>query len=130
MKPGTTRWDTLLGCFESLLKSEEILHQMVNKRKFLSDAPQVQKESRQHIKETISDEDFIKNLKIGIHILKPINILTKKFQSDNVPISEVFYEFMNLPENYEQGSEHLSTAESAFIKEVIKVRTLSSYCIL
>lgn len=122
VKPAKTRWGTLLACFESLLKSEEILLQMVNKREFVSAAPQTQKESRQRIKDIISNENFIKKLKKGIHIITPINKLTIKFQADNVPISEVYLEFINLPKSYEDGAEeYLSQTESKFIKAKIQV---------
>lgn len=122
VQPAKTRWGTIFACFETILKSEEIIHRIVHQREFVT-APHNQKETRQAIKNTISSEDFVANLKKAIFILEPINILIKKFQGDNVPISEVYADFVDLPKKFdcEDAGTHLLIGEAKFIKDNIRV---------
>lgn len=95
---------------------------MVHSRDFL-DAPSRQKEAREEIKNTISNPNFVSNLKKAVFILKEIERLTTKFQGDNVPISEVYADFQNIPFYYksDEAKEFLSKQEVVFIEKAIKV---------
>lgn len=99
--PAPTRWGTLEGCFKSLLHSENILHSIVSGRDFITGTRQ-QKEERGILRDIITAENFVSNLKKSIAILEPIDKLIRYFQSDRVPISDVYDAFVKLPEAIHQ----------------------------
>jgi hypothetical protein len=61
-----------------------------------------QKSERSNIKEILTDDTFVNNLRKALAILAPIDALIVKYQSDKVPISEVMPDFHNLPEEYKK----------------------------
>ena len=80
----------MLGCFQSIMDSERLLHQIVTERDFVS-GPYKQKEERQSIKTFIVADSFVELLRKSIAILTPIDKLIVKYQSDSVPVSEVLW---------------------------------------
>jgi len=86
------RWGTVLGCFQSIMDSERLLHQIVTERDFVSGSSK-QKEERQSIKTFIVADSFVELLRKSIAILTPIDKLIVKYQSDSVPVSEVLVDF-------------------------------------
>ena len=117
--PATTRWGTILGCFETLLSSENILHAYVMERSYLSDSSDAkQKMKREAIRNTISKPTFVSQLKRCIEILKPMCSLITYFQADDIPVSDVFYAFIELPKQYQS----LPLNEKTFIEERIQER--------
>jgi hypothetical protein len=61
-----------------------------------------QKSERSKIKEIMTDDTFVNNLRKALAILAPINTLIVKYESDKVPISEVMPDFHNLSEEYKK----------------------------
>lgn len=47
-------------------------------------------------------DDFVKNLKTSLAILKLIDLLNVKYRSDSIPISEVMPDFHGLPARFER----------------------------
>ena len=95
--PAPTRWGSLLGCFCSILKADAVLNAIVSQRDFEGTGTTKQKEQRRSMKEFLTSVNFLDNLKISIKILEPIDMYITKFQSDSVPISEVYQAFTALP---------------------------------
>lgn len=96
----------------------------MHSRDFLDVSTKSQRDIREGIKRTIANTNFVGNLKKAVYILKEIDRLTTKFQGDNVPISEVYAEFLTLPSYFdsEMARECLKNDETQFIKNKIKVR--------
>ena len=95
--PAPTRWGSLIRCFRSILAADVILNAIVNHRDFNSSGTTKQKEQKRIIKDFITSVNFIDYLKMSITILEPIDMFITKFQSDSVPISEVYQAFIELP---------------------------------
>ncbi|KAE8953667.1 hypothetical protein PR001_g32790, partial [Phytophthora rubi] len=55
---------------------------------------------REAIKSLVNDKDFITKLDKAIAILQPIDEYITKFQSDSVPLSEVYQAFLQLPAKF------------------------------
>jgi hypothetical protein len=94
VQPAATRWGTLKACFESLIKSETILHSIVSAREFINGNAK-QKEIRTKVFQIVTVAEFISNLEKSIAILEPIDAAITIFQNDKVPLSKVYY-FLNL----------------------------------
>jgi hypothetical protein len=99
VQPALTRWGTIQAMFVSLLASERIIHAIVTAREFVVGTT-AQKAERQKIKELITDDNFIRMINKALGILKPIDALIVKYQSDKVPVSEGFPDFYLLPERF------------------------------
>ncbi|KAH6600482.1 hypothetical protein BASA50_002268 [Batrachochytrium salamandrivorans] len=95
--PAPTRWGTLIGCFRSILAADSVLNAIVSQRDFEGNGTTKQKQQKRFIKEIITSVDFLDYLKISIKILEPIDMFITMFQSDSVPISEVYQAFIKLP---------------------------------
>ena len=87
-----TRWGSLICMAKTLLAAEEVLLQLVSSRDFVTGTA-VQKAERQAILSLIGNPTFVPNLTKIIEILSPIDIAIIYYQSDKVPISEVFRTF-------------------------------------
>lgn len=61
-----------------------------------------QKIERTEIRAIIMNNDFVKNVKKSFAILKSIDLLNVKYQSDRVPISEVMPDFPDFPAGFEK----------------------------
>ena len=92
VRPAPTRWGTIKGCCETLLSSERILYAIVTARDFIKGTA-AQKAERTRIKGMITSDNFIALLMKSLAILAPIDALIVKYQSDAVPVSEVWPDF-------------------------------------
>ncbi|KAH6571275.1 hypothetical protein BASA62_003976 [Batrachochytrium salamandrivorans] len=79
VQPASTRWGSLKACFESLRKSEHVLHRIVSARDFIQ-ATGKQKESQQKIHDIITDGKFVEHLEKAIMILNPADTAIVVFQ--------------------------------------------------
>jgi hypothetical protein len=96
-----TRWGTIQAMCQTLLESERHLHVIVTARNFVQ-GTYAQKNERSKIKQIVTDDTFVNNLRKALAILSPIDALIVKYQSDKVPISEVMPDFHNLPEEFKK----------------------------
>jgi Protein of unknown function (DUF 659) len=114
--PAPTRWGSLQAMCFTLQHAEKHLHRIVSERNFVHGTA-AQKAERQKILSAITDADFINKLKKVQEILRPIDILTVKYQSDKVAISEVISDFKDMVTYYgaicSEGK--ISQAEQAFL---------------
>jgi hypothetical protein len=86
---------------QTLLESERHLHVIVIACDFVQ-GTSAQKNERSKIKEILTDDAFVNNLRKAFAILALINALIVKYQYDKVPIFEVMPDFHNLPEEYKK----------------------------
>ncbi len=96
-----TRWGTIQAMCQTLLESERHLHVIITACDFVQ-GTSTQKSERSKIKEIVTDDAFVNNLRKALAILAPIDVLIVKYQSNKVPISEVMPNFHNLPEEYKK----------------------------
>jgi hypothetical protein len=121
VKPAATRWGTIRACFLSILESEQQLHSIVTSRDFIT-GNREQKDKRTELKRTITDPQFVALLKKSVSILDPIDALITYFQSDGVPVSEVFHAFQNtLPEKI-RGVTGISLNERDYLLKLCQER--------
>ncbi|RHY17399.1 hypothetical protein DYB25_012222 [Aphanomyces astaci] len=92
--PAPTRWCTMQQCLVSLHESESLLHDLVSARDFITGSAD-QRLRRMAVKETVTAVDFVSKLEHCISVLSPIDKWIKIFQSDRVPVSEVFDAFVH-----------------------------------
>lgn len=85
----------------SLFSSEDILLSIISSRDIATNCPANQKEMRTKLKCVISSETFVPFLKKGMALFEPIEKLIVKFKNDQVPVSEVYSGFTNLPLDYD-----------------------------
>jgi hAT family C-terminal dimerisation region len=91
-----------------VLTSEHILHAIVNQRDFMSTVNTiVHKAECERIKGTIDNSKFRDLLIKSLAILKPIDALIVKYQSDAVPVSDVLPDFHQLPKQFEEQAREL-----------------------
>jgi hypothetical protein len=86
---------------QTLLESEQHLHVIVTARNFVQ-GTFAQKSERSKIKEIMTDNAFVNNLRKALAILASIDALIVKYQSNKVPIFEVMPNFHNLPAKYKK----------------------------
>lgn len=110
-KAAPTRWGTIQAMCQSILDSERQLHTIVSARNFVTGTA-AQKAERERIKTIISNRNFVDQLEKCLIILKPIDTLIVKYQSDNVAISEVFPDFHALPEKFKKMFDNHNITES------------------
>jgi hypothetical protein len=96
-----TCWGTIQAMCQTLLESEQHLHVIVTARNFVQ-GTSAQKNERSKIKEIVTDDTFVNNLRKAFAILASIDTLIVKYQYDKVPIFEVMPNFHNLPEEYKK----------------------------
>ncbi|KAI2510962.1 transposase [Fragilaria crotonensis] len=87
-----TRWGSLINMTKTLLAAEEVLLQLVSSRDFVRGTA-AQKAERQDILNTIGNPTFVPYLSKMIEMLSPIDSAIVYYQSDSVPISEVYRTF-------------------------------------
>ena len=101
IKPAPTRWGSLQQCFSSILKSEKLLFSIVSERDFVPAAQTAALKSEStRIKDIITDTAFVSQLNKALNILGPIDQLIVKYQSDDVPLSDVLPDFNKLPTRF------------------------------
>jgi hypothetical protein len=88
-----TRWGSLIGMVRSLLDAEGALYQLVTSRDFVTGS-NAQKAERQAIADIITNNMFVSYLQKTIEISVPIDAAIVFYQSDEVPLSEVYRTFL------------------------------------
>ena len=119
--PAPTRWGSILACFVSLLKSERVLLSIVHGRHWLSTGTAEQRAKRSKIHDVITDVAFVQHLNKAIAILLPIDELIVYFQSDRVPVSDVYNAFVHLPDVFKKVDE-INTEENEYICNLVQSR--------
>ena len=117
--PAPTRWGSLQQCFSTLLQSEAPLHTIVNDRDFLSG---MKIEEKTQLKFFISHENFPSYLRKCLAILKPIDSLIVKYQSNMTPLSDVYHDFWELENEKFKEEDLLKEEEKTFLSSVAKRR--------
>ena len=114
--PALTRWGTIQAMAETLLGSEPQLHGIAMTRDFIVGTA-AQKAERIKIRRIVTSNDFVKNLNKAIAILRPIDALIVKYQSDGVPISDVWLDFHLLPNRFTEvlNQHHISGTELEYL---------------
>ncbi|KAI2498263.1 transposase [Fragilaria crotonensis] len=123
VRPAPTRWGTIKGCCETLLMSERVLHAIVTARDFIKGTA-AQKVERIRIKGIITSDNFVAQLEKSLAILTPIDALIVKYQSDSVPVSEVWPDFNALPDQFSKlhFDGHASINEVDYLIKLSKSR--------
>ncbi|KAH6566281.1 hypothetical protein BASA60_009540 [Batrachochytrium salamandrivorans] len=81
-----------------------------------------QKESQQKINDIITDGKFVEHLDKAIMILNPVDTTIVVFQSDSVPVSQIYQSFANtMKEQYEMMN-CLSDAERLYLLQLLQSR--------
>ncbi|RHZ10072.1 hypothetical protein DYB37_013977, partial [Aphanomyces astaci] len=119
--PAPTRWCTLQQCLVSLHESESLLHDLVSARDFITGSAD-QRLRRMAVKETVTAVDFVSKLEHCISVLSPIDKWIKIFQSDRVPVSEVFDAFVHQLPHAIGDIWSLNLHESKYIVAAVKAR--------
>ena len=88
--PSKMRWGSLLACFKSLLKAEEVLQAIVTHQDFEKGGRSQQQVQKKFIKSLITDSTFVPYLQQSIKILQPINSHLIFCEDNRYPISEGF----------------------------------------
>lgn len=136
VKPCPTRWCSIKDSCESVLGAEHVLRAIVTSDEFLQVKKKSQKKTRTQTKRFFLEGQPLKfpfsfylgtlipNLKKIVAILKPIDELIVKFQSDSISLSEVFPELHDLTLYYTslvtQGT--LNRNESSLCSRRVKAR--------
>lgn len=120
VRPCPTRWCSIKKCCESLLESEALLLQLVSSRDFAKGKSRSQNIQRTKVRNIIADAKFVPNLRKVVLILQPIDSLITKYQSDTVPLSDIFRDFKELVVKYEEAG--LTRNEKDFILENVQSR--------
>ena len=129
-QPAPTRWGSIKACCESILLSEGLLLEMVSLcRKFTTGGDgnllsSDQKKQRLRIQKIIKGDNFVKNLKLVLAILTPIDTLIVKYQSDKVPVSEVWHDFHELPKKFQEllQDNTINITEFEYLEKLCKSR--------
>jgi hypothetical protein len=101
VRAAPTRWGTIQAMCQTLLELERHLHVIVTAHDFVQ-GTYAQKNERSKIKEIVTDDAFVNNLRKALAILAPIDALIIKYQSDKVPISEVMFDFHNVLKKFKK----------------------------
>jgi hypothetical protein len=121
-----TRWGSVRDMAETLLSAKEILLQIVTGRDFVLTGRGTQKDEQQAILNTVSDDMFVPHLRKTLQILDPIDAAIKYYQSDSVPISEVFRTFsFKLPAAIQKMD--LVDQEKTYLVNLVKHRFTFMY---
>lgn len=121
IQPGSTRWGSMKACFESVFKSESVLHNIVSARDFIQETAK-QKESRKYVLDIVTSFDFVSNLTKSIAILNPIDATIVAFQSDIASLSKVSHSLsIQLTQCFEKLP-LITTEERSYFLKVVKSR--------
>jgi len=89
--PGETRWCSITGMLTSFQKSSSILFSHVNSREWTKATSAAGRLKREFIKTVISAPDFDDNIQLCLHILQPVDEIIVAAQSDDLPLSRVYF---------------------------------------
>jgi hypothetical protein len=93
--PGETRWGSYLACYQSILNAKGAIFAIATDDRFIGGAGK-QYNRHRAVRGFITNPDTIPNLTKGIALLAPIDALIKKYQSNKVPVSEVYRDWFEL----------------------------------
>ena len=84
--PSTHRWGSLIGCFRSLIKADEVLSNVVSHWKFETVGTSTTKPRKQcqQVKELDLSKSFMYKLKKNVETFAPIDWYITLFQSNNI----------------------------------------------
>jgi hypothetical protein len=121
--PGETRWGSQLRCIDNVLKSFSFIKMTVLEDEFLEDITTEQRNHRIALKDRITSPITLKKIQKCVFILTPITLLIKKFEGNDVPMSEVITEFKYLKDeiNGIEG-DYLTQLEKTHIATLINYR--------
>jgi hAT family C-terminal dimerisation region len=123
-KPAGTRWGSIQAMFLCLKQSEDILRDIVQDENWISTGTPALCRERMHIMLIIGSTQFGPNLRKALAILKPIQHLIVKYQSDSVPISEVLPDFQGLSTAFTKirNSSIIDDHELAYLLSLVTTR--------
>lgn len=137
VRPAPTRWGSILGSLETTLSSEKLIYNIVSGRDFMNVSGK-QKPARLAARALVqgtfvffdthsfacSDDQFVARLKKAIAIIKPIDALLVKYQSDRIAISEVDADFQWLKISYGAllAERQITRAEHAHLVDLVEAR--------
>ena len=117
-----TRWGSIQAMFLSVRAAENAIHGVVTARGFIVGNAK-QKGERKAIVDIVTNASFLTLLDKAIMLLNPIDAAIVFFQSDKVPVSEVFCTFNNkLPLAF--SAMDIPLAERDYILNLVKDRYL------
>ncbi|KAF1327905.1 putative Transposase, partial [Globisporangium splendens] len=118
-----TRWGTLQLMCQRLLDSEVQMHAIVRARDFVAGTA-AEKAERTRIKAIVSNDQFVAMLEKALAILKPIDALIVKYESERVAVSEVLPDFEAFPEQFQQVFDDglLSASELEYLVNLSEFR--------
>lgn len=108
-------------CFRTIQDSERLIYGIVNERDFVTGSKK-QKAERLRLKNIVIADNFVSALEKALKILKVIDELIVKFQSDGVPVSEVLTSFNKLPTQFAEMTDYLTAAEIKYLGELATSR--------
>ena len=113
---------------QSLLGSESHLHTISSARDFIKGTA-VQQAECQKVKDIITSNQFIVELKQAFIILDPLDRLIVKYQSDKVYIPEVIPDFHALPNEFKMllGSHIITQSEFEYLVSIAHSQFLFMY---
>jgi hypothetical protein len=118
---GATRWGTIQSCIVECLQGEKVLLDHVNQRDWCNKGPAKQKKLKEKIFQIIHATDFISSMQLSLKVLSPIDHQIRKFQGNNVPISDV-YACWAMFEDIFSHMEGLSFEQKSYMKGKVAER--------
>lgn len=129
-KQGTTRWGSFHKSIVSLIANDPLLRQLVSDANFVTNgSDKDNKGERREIKEIILSEEWLERLDRCKRLLDPISTYIVTFQSDLVPVSQVFKMWLDLPKKYKQllNEEVITQSQLDEVNELLKLRFSNNY---
>eukprot|EP01040_Poterioochromonas_malhamensis_P008852 gene8852-9589_t len=111
--PGATRWGSLYRCFESLLNNRKALIAIVNTADFIYGTKKV-RDQRTKIKKLVNNREVFLTFERIQAILKPLTLWLDHFQSDDSMISDAFYVFLDLKQQYLELVENCTISKEVY----------------
>lgn len=101
VKPGETRWGSYFNSMKSVKDNNQELVKETTNENFITDGTNAkEKNHRKKIQGMIVTPNWMTSINLAMSILSPIMPYITKFQSDSVPISEVFNMFLSIKNEY------------------------------
>lgn len=100
--PGDTRWCSWETMLQSVRRNEGALHKTVSERDFITRGHGAEQETlRREVRRIVQADSWVETIDICIKLLNLFSKYLIKFQSDSVPLSEVYEMFNILPKELE-----------------------------